>query len=535
MISITALRICCGDAFGTLSLTSGRITYQGQDVSTTDFERIGGRASSKKWKQSVRVINDDGTAGKLIGDWLTDRGLDIKNNKVIKLDDLSLASQDSSVVRKASVQPHSPVDVRRELATPVNSKMHTVFSGSKPMTQDPQCSAEAVVLAGPLVAPQHMPVPTVPTRPPALALAVQSCSASQQVPKLAPTSPLTAAAEAYTVQQMQQEPTQRSQADVRSATQQVSKQKLPKRMLTHVPQLQPTEASGTDLLQHLQLSYPGLIPGDSTAELPKELVNMSEDSSASSRTLIDMAAITEDELMAMSGNSADAPLCAMLPIPPGILPSREAHMTGHRPLKRQRPTIAPLSPDEAAAQIGQYMAGELKDEPWQAFGLGKAPTVAGRDLNLKQLYRAVQSFGGFASCVANRSFAKVTTKLGIDKTAMTNASFLLRNHYTKFLLAYEQQMQILASAEGAEAGSDKALLDASSWPIDSSELAAGNGSSAVEDVEVRGTAAPDEWSGEVMETEAVPVASSYGAASGGGGLEMPVAQEGVRGITTLTT
>ena len=52
--------------------------------------------------------------------------------------------------------------------------------------------------------------------------------------------------------------------------------------------------------------------------------------------------------------------------------------TGHRPLKRQRPTIAPLSPDEAAAQIGQYMAGELKDEPWQAFGLGKAPTVAGR-------------------------------------------------------------------------------------------------------------------------------------------------------------
>lgn len=53
---------------------------------------------------------------------------------------------------------------------------------------------------------------------------------------------------------------------------------------------------------------------------------------------------------------------------------------GHRPLKRQRPTIAPLSSDEAAAQIGQYMAGELKNEPWHAFGLGKAPTVAGRVL-----------------------------------------------------------------------------------------------------------------------------------------------------------
>ena len=144
----------------------------------------------------------------------------------------------------------------------------------------------------------------------------------------------------------------------------------------------------------------------------------------------------------------------------------QAMRTGHRPLKRQRPTIAPLTPDEATAQIGQYMAGELKEEPWHAFGLSKAPTVAGsllcadalrpctahiagvwqqackhvddiftdlglpclagRDLNLKQLYKAVQSFGGFASCVASRSFAKVTTKLGIDKTAMTNASFLLR-------------------------------------------------------------------------------------------------------------
>ena len=51
--------------------------------------------------------------------------------------------------------------------------------------------------------------------------------------------------------------------------------------------------------------------------------------------------------------------------------------TGHRPLKRQRKTIVPLSPDEAAAQIGQYMAGELKHEPWHAFGLGKAPIVGG--------------------------------------------------------------------------------------------------------------------------------------------------------------
>ncbi len=46
-------------------------------------------------------------------------------------------------------------------------------------------------------------------------------------------------------------------------------------------------------------------------------------------------------------------------------------------MKRQRSTIVALNADEAAAQIGQYMAGELTDEPWQAFGLRKAPIVGG--------------------------------------------------------------------------------------------------------------------------------------------------------------
>ncbi len=52
--------------------------------------------------------------------------------------------------------------------------------------------------------------------------------------------------------------------------------------------------------------------------------------------------------------------------------------------------------------------------------------IAGRKLDLMQLYKAVQFYGGFASCVASKSFAKVTTKLGVDKGAQTNASFLLR-------------------------------------------------------------------------------------------------------------
>lgn len=64
-------------------------------------------------------------------------------------------------------------------------------------------------------------------------------------------------------------------------------------------------------------------------------------------------------------------------------------------------------------------------------------------------------------------------------------------------------MEILASAEGAETRADKALVDASSWPANSFKLAAGNGSSAVEDAEVRRTATPGGWSGETLQGEAV--------------------------------
>lgn len=74
--------------------------------------------------------------------------------------------------------------------------------------------------------------------------------------------------------------------------------------------------------------YIGLIPGDATAELPEELPELSPASSASERTLIDLATISQEDLMAMSKQSAESPLGAMLPNPPGVLVHREAHMTG---------------------------------------------------------------------------------------------------------------------------------------------------------------------------------------------------------------
>ena len=43
----------------------------GEDVSPTEFERLGGRATTKKWKTSVRLLEENGQVGQTLGDWLS--------------------------------------------------------------------------------------------------------------------------------------------------------------------------------------------------------------------------------------------------------------------------------------------------------------------------------------------------------------------------------------------------------------------------------------------------------------------------------
>jgi hypothetical protein len=50
---------------GTLMVHKARIRiYEGtereKEVSPTEFERLGGRSATKKWKQSIRLIGEDG-------------------------------------------------------------------------------------------------------------------------------------------------------------------------------------------------------------------------------------------------------------------------------------------------------------------------------------------------------------------------------------------------------------------------------------------------------------------------------------------
>lgn len=42
----------------------------GRDMSPPEFEKLGGKASAKKWKASVRYVAPDGSTRQTIGDWL---------------------------------------------------------------------------------------------------------------------------------------------------------------------------------------------------------------------------------------------------------------------------------------------------------------------------------------------------------------------------------------------------------------------------------------------------------------------------------
>jgi SAND domain len=55
-------------------------TVEEREVSPTEFERLGGRAATKKWKQSIRILNSDGSMGRPVGEVLQAMGLDMRSN-----------------------------------------------------------------------------------------------------------------------------------------------------------------------------------------------------------------------------------------------------------------------------------------------------------------------------------------------------------------------------------------------------------------------------------------------------------------------
>lgn len=60
-----SLPVVCGPISGLLHVHKGKIlvdigTPQEREVSATEFERLGGRGATKKWRQSIRLVNPDG-------------------------------------------------------------------------------------------------------------------------------------------------------------------------------------------------------------------------------------------------------------------------------------------------------------------------------------------------------------------------------------------------------------------------------------------------------------------------------------------
>ena len=63
--------------------------------------------------------------------WLQDKGLDVRNNKVIKLGELPTPAQGTNAPQPRQ-QALTPPDARRELATALNQKIHSAFSMARP-------------------------------------------------------------------------------------------------------------------------------------------------------------------------------------------------------------------------------------------------------------------------------------------------------------------------------------------------------------------------------------------------------------------
>ena len=68
----------------------------------------------------------------------------------------------------------------------------------------------------------------------------------------------------------------------------------------------------------------------------------------------------------------------------------------------------------------------------------KIPQIGGRELNLYHLYKAVCKRGGAQIVSQNKLWKEIVNEFGLPPSC-TSASFTLRNHYSKYLLAYEQK------------------------------------------------------------------------------------------------
>jgi hypothetical protein len=78
----------------------------------------------------------------------------------------------------------------------------------------------------------------------------------------------------------------------------------------------------------------------------------------------------------------------------------------------------------------------------------KVPQIGGKELDLYKLFKEVVSRGGYHNVCDNKQWKEIVNSLDLPASC-TSASFTLRNHYSKYLQAYENYYQKAQQNPGA--------------------------------------------------------------------------------------
>ncbi|KAL6769903.1 hypothetical protein ACKKBG_A32805 [Auxenochlorella protothecoides x Auxenochlorella symbiontica] len=145
-----------------------------------------------------------------------------------------------------------------------------------------------------------------------------------------------------------------------------------------------------------------------------------------------------------------------LPAMPGVPTEKVATFTGHDPsdyLGAQagpgrgrgpsRPRARSTLSDE---QILEVMRRTLphpgRPIAWVDLGYRNGGlTLAGKEVQLRDLWDMVQGAGGFAAVCSTRKWTSVAIALGADTSRLTNASHVVKGWYLRFFANYEKSLQ----------------------------------------------------------------------------------------------
>eukprot|EP01025_Chloroclados_australasicus_P061031 TRINITY_DN7930_c0_g1_i3.p1 TRINITY_DN7930_c0_g1~~TRINITY_DN7930_c0_g1_i3.p1 ORF type:complete len:387 (+),score=21.30 TRINITY_DN7930_c0_g1_i3:168-1163(+) len=107
------VRVLCGSAVGIFYVEESKVQLpDGRKISGTEFERLGGKGSCKRWKQTLKVIEQDGEPGRALEHWLADYGLEIRGNlfiyngEVSVIDGIASSGSGQPVISLSEMKSH---------------------------------------------------------------------------------------------------------------------------------------------------------------------------------------------------------------------------------------------------------------------------------------------------------------------------------------------------------------------------------------------------------------------------------------------